>query len=125
MNKTFILLLLFGAVSCDNISQSKLRVQKFQNRVDTVIAGDSANIFYTLYNDGDKDIIIEDYVLSCECTTSQLNKGTIIAKKDSIYISFTIRSDTSEKAKKKNLLCTLKCNTKPQIQSIKIPIYIR
>lgn len=125
MNKSLLFILSLCILSCTSVSGPTLRVQKLKEGTDTIQAGDSAIIHFRICNDGTKDLIIEDYTISCECTTSLLQKGTIISPKDSVGISFTIKSDSSEKSKRKELLCTVKCNTNPQIHTIKMPVFIK
>lgn len=92
---------------------------------DTAIAGKSVRVAYSLFNEGKKDMVIEDYKLSCECTSINLNKNTIICSGDSINVLIDIATDTSEMGKQKVIYCTVMCNTKPKLNTIRIPIYIR
>ena len=123
MSKLLILAILL--ISCSTKKPSKLHVEKIGLSKDTIEAGKAKKINYILYNEGKHKVRIKNYTLSCECTTSDIIKGSIINSKDSIAVSFVVKTHTTEKGENKLLLCSLLCDTEPKITPIEIPIYIK
>ncbi len=125
MNKIILCLLVILLASCANKKKSRLRIIKLKDKKDTISAGDSAIIPFSLYNDGAKPLIIEDYNISCDSTTTEIKKGTTIDPKSSITVNFKVKTDTADKGKNKPLACMLKCNTMPQLSTINMDVYIK
>jgi hypothetical protein len=103
-------------LSCkqNNTLTFKIDTSKVENLNDTVTQS-----LLVLHNYSDKNIIIEDYKVSCSCTALQINKGEKISSNDSLIVPISFARDTIKK-NKQVITLTLKTNTKPQLHTVKI-----
>ncbi|MFM2336919.1 MAG: hypothetical protein RL115_112 [Bacteroidota bacterium] len=112
-------------ISCQTGKSAKIILQKADSLADTVIAGQNKTILYKINNTGNINLVIKDFTLSCECTATDITKGNEILPSSEKIVTFVMNTQPSEKGKTKVLLCTFVCNTNPQINTIKIPVYIK
>ncbi|MEN9549761.1 MAG: hypothetical protein RIR12_2352 [Bacteroidota bacterium] len=117
--------IIISIVGCKTDRNTEIFLKKTDNNADTALAGESKKIFYTIRNIGNINLVIKDIVFSCECTSADIKKGTEIPSGSERKVEFIMNTRLSEKGKTKSLLCTFTGNTKPQISSIKIPVYIK
>lgn len=96
---------------------------RFEPRLEIRIDGKpkvgSSSKTLTLFNRGSADLIVEDYVVSCECTEIDLIRKQKILSGDSLSIKYKINDSLSASG---SLVClTIKANTKPQLTSVFLP----
>jgi hypothetical protein len=75
---------------------------------------------FIIRNDGNKTLVIEDFISSCACTVLQLKKGDSILPSKSMVVPITFERDTPNV--KKLILITLKANTVQKLKTIKVVI---
>ncbi len=75
---------------------------------------------FTIHNLGNKTLIIEDFVSSCDCTVPQLQKGDSVLPGKSLIVP--IQFERTSNKEKKIITITLKTNTSPKLKTIKIVI---
>lgn len=70
--------------------------------------------YFIIFNNGSRNLIIEDFTSSCECTSVGLKKNQIIEPHDSIKVSLKISEvQDSDNA----VFITIKTNAKPRLTS--------
>lgn len=72
---------------------------------------------FRIHNSGNKVLIIEDIISSCECTILQLQKGDSVLPGKSLKIP--IQFERSGNKQKQLVTITLKTNTLPKLTTIK------
>jgi hypothetical protein len=75
---------------------------------------------FIIKNDGNKTLVIEDFISSCTCSVLDLKKGDSILPNKFISIPITFERDSPYV--KKIVLITIKANTIPQLKTIKVVI---
>jgi hypothetical protein len=100
-----ILFFVLFSIGC-NEKQAVIKVDlsEFQNIKPT----DSISTF-TIKNNGDKALVIEDYTSSCQCTVVNLSKGLTIMPADSVVVKLNFKRNEN----KTKVHITLKSNTNP------------
>lgn len=118
----FITILL---IACKN-STGPILVFSTEKIVIDSIAPETKQIFdFKLYNKGDKNLIIKDYISSCECTLLDLKPNTAIEPGDSLPIRMTIQTFKEESGKLKNIICTFKNNSDSTFKHLPIYYYTK
>jgi Protein of unknown function (DUF1573) len=75
------------------------------------------NKSFTIKNTGNSDLIIEDFLTGCDCTTIGLKVGMHILPSDSLIVPVTITSSKKDNEKKKEISITIKTNALPRFTS--------
>lgn len=94
-------------------------------KTDTSIAGEQRTYHFKIFNKGRKDLIIEDYVVGCECTQINLSRGKSVSSNDSIPLSIKISTKKEDSNKFKEVQCTFKTNAKPTFYNIALKFYTK
>ena len=80
----------------------------------------TTNSSFIISNIGNKVLIIEDFLSSCDCTIPKLQKGDSVLPGKSLLVPIQFKRTTN---KEKILIAiTLKTNTLPKVKTIKIVI---
>lgn len=70
---------------------------------------------FTIYNPGGKELVLEDFTSSCECTALNLHKGQEILPDDSLNVK--VRINKREQDVDNTVFITMKTNAKPRLTS--------
>ena len=93
--------------------------------MDTITSGSGLVKGMTIYNKGNSTLAINDFIFSCNCTTVDIKKGTVIQANDSAVVKVRIVPDSTDKGKKQKVNITFKTNAQPSFIAIEIPYYIK
>jgi hypothetical protein len=88
--------------------------------LDTLIAGQSKSVYFTIINIGNDTLKIEKFNCSCECTIPELSENTRIISSDSLVVKLTVKGYKSDKDMWKQVLCTFKTNSDTIFSRLKI-----
>ena len=73
-----------------------------------------------IYNHGNKDLLIEDFTTSCECTVLNMKRGLKIPGGDSLLVPLDINKDKQNKDMV--IFISIKTNTIPSLTSFKFDL---
>lgn len=114
----FITILL---MACKNSTGPILVFSTEKIEIDSIAPDSKQIIEFKIYNKGDRKLIIQDYISSCECTLLDLKPNTVIESNDSLPIRMSIQTFKEDTGKLKSVICTFKNNSDSSFKHL--PIY--
>ncbi len=115
MNKILIVIAFLLAV----LLGCKPKVPIIECDLKNLMSSDTSftNKSFTIKNTGNSDLIIEDFLTGCDCTTIGLKAGMHILPSDSLIVPVTITPSKKDNEKKKAISITIKTNALPRFTS--------
>jgi hypothetical protein len=110
INNILIMITILTFAACEK-KKANFYVKSDLLKYNSVIAGETYDTSFYIYNTGTDTLCLFNHTCTCECTTLNLKDDQKINPKDSFLLKLKINIDSASIAKSRQVQCTFKSNT--------------